>query len=88
MSPLFSPGCLYITAGISELIRQGTDITPNLNRHFRGDWGDIGPEDKAANNHALQHGKTLLSAYNITPDTTVWIMTQQGSTTVMFPHEY
>jgi hypothetical protein len=88
MSPLFSPGCLYITAGVSELIRQGTDITPYLSRHFRGDWGDIGQEDKAANHHALKYNGRLLSAYHITPDITLWILTQQGSTTVMYPYEY
>ncbi|ENA9696675.1 hypothetical protein ABG299_002203 [Salmonella enterica subsp. enterica] len=87
MSRLFSPGCLRITPGISELIIEGADIPPYLNRHLSGDWGDICDEAKDANNHAVRSGKTILSVYYITPETEIWILTAGGCTTIMLPSE-
>ncbi|ECF1703689.1 hypothetical protein ABWR82_004380 [Salmonella enterica subsp. enterica] len=88
MSRLFSPGCLRITSGISELIIDGADIPPYLNRHLSGDWGDICDEARDANNHAVSSGKTILSAYYVTPETEIWIKTAGGTTTIMLPCEY
>ncbi|HDP0319668.1 TPA: plasmid related protein [Salmonella enterica subsp. enterica serovar Concord] len=88
MTMLFSLGCLYVTPGIRELIKQGVNIQSFLTRHLRGDWGDICQEDKSANNHAAERDGMILSAYWVTPDTKIWIMTDNGSTTIMLPDEY
>ncbi|MGU9648505.1 plasmid related protein [Salmonella enterica] len=88
MSRLFPAGCLYITHGINDLIIQGTDITPYLNQHLHGDWGDICDDDKNANNHAVSSGGMILSAYQITPECKIWTLTDGGTTTIMLPCEY
>lgn len=87
MTRLFSPGCLCITPGISEMIIEGADIPPFLNRHLCGDWGDICDEAKDVNNRAVSSGGTILSVYYVTPEAEVWIMTAGGSTTIMLPSE-
>ncbi|APV90414.1 TPA: hypothetical protein ML354_001718 [Salmonella enterica] len=87
MSRLFSPGCLRITPGISELIIEGIDIPPYLNRHLNGDWGDICDEAKGANNCSVSSGGTILSVYYVTPVVEIWILTAGGCTTIMLPSE-
>ncbi|EKS4627012.1 plasmid related protein [Salmonella enterica] len=84
MSRLFPAGCLCITPGINELISQG----PYLNRHLCGDWGDTCDDDKNANNHAVSSGGMILSAYQVTPESKIWILTDGGTTTIMLPCEY
>jgi hypothetical protein len=34
-----------------------------LQRHFAGDWGDVGPDDGQENDRALDTGARILSAY-------------------------
>jgi len=88
MCYLFSPGKVFGTPGIRELISQGTDFRPFLERHLQGDWGDISAEDKVSNNDALISGERIFSAYFVTPETKIWIVTDGGVTTIMFPSEY
>ncbi|MDK9361958.1 hypothetical protein [Lelliottia wanjuensis] len=89
MRILISPGRLYATAGVNHLISQGLDIRPLLSRHLRGDWGDIGDDDKLANDDAVRmHNDRILSAYAITPDIKIWILTDEGITTILLPSEY
>lgn len=61
-----------------------------LHRHQAGDWGDVGPEDRAANDRALTDGDRLLSAYLTDGGTKVWIITEwdRSVTTVLLPEEY
>ncbi|MGL4724550.1 MAG: hypothetical protein ACRCWW_08630 [Scandinavium sp.] len=87
MTPLFSPGCLYVTPGIHALIRRGMKLMPFLQRHTLGDWGNIGTEQKVANHHAIRHGKHIRSAYLVTPCTTLLIETLSGSTTLKLSDE-
>jgi hypothetical protein len=61
-----------------------------LQRHARGDWGDVCDEDKQANDRALKNGdERILSAYSITGKK-IWIITEwdRSVTTVLFPEEY
>jgi hypothetical protein len=37
-------------------------IQESLNRHVKGDWGDVDDEDKETNNYALKEGYRVLSA--------------------------
>jgi hypothetical protein len=66
-----------------------------LDRHVKGDWGDLDAEDKQANDQALKQGSRLLSAYNDDrfPGhgvSTLWIITEadRSATTILFPDEY
>lgn len=86
MSRLCLPGCLCITPGINELILQGTDIVPYLNRHLSGDWGDINDAERARNIQSLESGNGhVLSVHCVTPDITIWITTRAGKTVIMLP---
>lgn len=41
------------TPGAVELMQQGLDVAALLGRHARGDWGDLGDDDRQANEDAL-----------------------------------
>lgn len=79
-----TPGVLDATegdAGLAALL---------LTRHARGDWGDICPEDAAANNDALENGGRLMSVYKLFNGPTLWIITEhdRSVTTLLLPSEY
>lgn len=70
-------------------------IQDSLNRHVKGDWGDVDDEDKQTNDLALKQGPRLLSAYNDdrfpkNGVATIWIITEadRSATTILFPDEY
>ena len=84
----FPLGDVYVSRAVFHNI-EAPNITWMLNRHSRGDWGDLHPEDIAANDQALVDGSRLLSAYTIA-DTKVWVITEwdRSVTPVLFPSEY
>jgi hypothetical protein len=95
----FNTGQIVATRGVYDLACENPDfaqfIQKSLNRHVRGDWGDVDEEDKQANNQALKQGSRLLSAYNDDrfPQNgvaTIWIITEadRSATTILFPNEY
>jgi hypothetical protein len=61
-----------------------------LRRHALGDWGELGPEERALNDRALANGKQLMSAYRTKDNKTVWVITEadRASTAVLLPGEY
>ena len=69
-----------------------------LNRHARGDWGNVCGDDKASNDQALIDGNRILSAYSIDPskpskgygNNCLWIITEadRSVTTFLLPDEY
>jgi hypothetical protein len=88
---LFLLGQLVATPGaLVSAKKYGVDLNQLLERHVSGDWGDLGDEDKEANEQALAHrvGR-LFSAYG-TGDSKVWIITEadRSSTTILRPDEY
>jgi hypothetical protein len=91
----FPLGDLLATPGaLSALAADGDEqVTWNLativNRHAVGDWGDLCPEDRTANDDALKHGGRLLSAY-IVSGKKLWLITEadRSATTVLLPEEY
>lgn len=88
---LFRLGQVYITPGAQDAFATtGDKIEPFLSRHVRGDWGDLDNHDRQENNHCLQHGCRLLSAYRLRDNTKVWIITEadRSSTTILLPSEY
>jgi hypothetical protein len=99
INPVFSTGQIVASRGVYDLACENTDfaqfIQKCLNRHVKGDWGDVDGEDKQANDCALKQGTRLLSAYNDDRFlqhgvATVWIITEadRSSTTILFPDEY
>lgn len=93
---LFGLGTLYVTAGIQELMDQGLDMTPFIQRHATGDWGDVCEDDAAENYLSVKKGFRILSAYTCSltenPETRVkvWIITEadRSATTILLPEEY
>ncbi|MEB0056724.1 hypothetical protein [Variovorax sp. LG9.2] len=92
----FDTGNCYATPGALDAIeRAGVSFAELLGRHVRGDWGDLGNEDRAANIQALRHGSRIFSAYHLKSGARVWVITeavsddgQRASTTLMLPADY
>ena len=89
----FNPGQLVVTRGVSDLMDNeefAMHVSRSLRRHLAGDWGDVGEEDREANEVALQVGDRLFSVYRIGGSSTLWIITEgdRSATTVLFPDEY
>lgn len=69
-------------------------IAELLDRHARGDWGDLCAFDRQQNSQALKTGARLLSAYETTAGR-CWIITEatddagaRPSTCVLRPQDY
>ena len=88
-SPIqFNPGQVYATPGAIAL---GVDLTPYLDRHVRGDWGEmLGFDDVLANETALANGERLLSKYEVRPGVSIYVITEwnRSVTTLLLPEEY
>ena len=52
------------------------DAYAALQRHARGDWGEVCPEDAAENELSLKEGCRLMSVYRDRNGTTFWIITE------------
>jgi hypothetical protein len=64
--PLFKLGQTVATPGALEAMEQA-GITPItlLNRHQRGDWGDLDTEDKQSNDQALPLGNGIFFSLQV-----------------------
>jgi hypothetical protein len=100
------PADVVMTAHVAWWIDEQPDrlawILNCLARHNSGDWGDLDPDDRAANNHALRHRDgRVISNYPIpaeladetVDDDAVWIITDDlddpdAPTTVLWPSDY
>lgn len=61
-----------------------------LPRHYAGDWGEVCPEDRAANERALIENTRLVSVYRTQAGVKFWIMTEwdRSLTTILLPEDY
>ena len=61
-----------------------------LARHAAGDWGEVGAEDWASNDAALENETRILSAYRLATGVKIWIITEadRSATTILLPEEY
>lgn len=86
---LFPLGRIFATPGALAVLGP-EDILLALHRHAAGDWGDVGEEDKKANQAALKDGARLLSAYVSRAGVSFWVITEadRSVTTVLLPGEY
>lgn len=89
--PLFPAGRLVATPSALALLEQVNQSPLQfLSRHLRGDWGELGQEDKAENELSLKYGFRLLSSYQVTDTEKIWIITEadRSLTTLLLPEEY
>lgn len=89
--PLFSLGLVVGTQGaVRALEEAGQHPQEFLDRHIRGDWGEVPNADKWENNHSVQHGFRILSAYTTNTGDQLWIITEgdRSATTFLLPDEY
>lgn len=89
--PLFPLGQIVATPGALETLEAAAESPADLlNRHVRGDWGDLDEEDKAANHAALKDGSRILSAYVLSTAERIWVITEadRSSTCLLRPDEY
>jgi hypothetical protein len=87
----FSLGRLVATPGALEaLARSGQSPDFFLEKHLRGDWGEVDDEDWKLNDQALVDGSRLLSAYTTLKGVRLWVVTEadRSSTCVLRPEEY
>jgi hypothetical protein len=66
-----------------------------INRHLRGDWGDLDDEDRRLNDEALIDGGRILSSYTTRKGEKLWVITEacgddgrRASTCLLLPEEY
>ncbi|MES2206769.1 MAG: hypothetical protein V4525_08240 [Pseudomonadota bacterium] len=89
----FSLGKLVITPdALSTLEEANQRPFDFVERHIKGDWGDMCEDDKQSNEEAILEGRRIMSAYKINPEQEekVWIITEadRSSTTILLPSEY
>lgn len=88
---LFALGRLVATPGaLAALEANASGSTEYLERHVRGDWGDLCEEDQQANTEAVEVGLRILSAYRLPDGTKLWVITEadRSATTLLLPEEY
>jgi hypothetical protein len=84
----FPLGRTVITANALNTL-DPAEVQRGLSRHANGDWGEIFPEDASINDHDMEHGGRLLSAYGQGKQR-FWIITEanRAVTTVLLPLDY
>lgn len=84
----FPLGQVVITPNALETVST-EELNAGFQRHARGDWGNVSPDDAALNDEALIHGDRLLSAYG-EGDKRFWIITEadRSVTTILMPEDY
>ncbi|MGA4256767.1 plasmid related protein [Ralstonia nicotianae] len=77
-------------AAITALAAADVSIFKLLNRHARGDWGDLSTEDLVLNDLAAITGQRVLSSYLLGNGQKVYFVTEwdRSSTTVLLSEEY
>ena len=87
----FSPGSVVATpAALAALEAAGQSPLEFLQRHLRGDWGEVDAHDRRENELALRRGLRLLSAYTLRDGTRIWVITEadRSATTLLLPEDY
>ena len=95
----FLLGQTVMTCGVNAQMQRdeyfGAHVHDCIRRHLSGDWGDLGDEDKASNDAAINppggcEADRIFSAYESAEHPKIWIITEwdRSVTTVLFPDEY
>ena len=82
-------GQLVMTPGVQAEVPPD-DYLSALQRHARGDWGNVSSGDKKLNDEALTEGTRVLSSYEGGNNVKFWIITEadRSVTTILLPEEY
>jgi hypothetical protein len=89
METLFPMGQCVITANAKDTLH-AEDVKLSLDRHVRGDWGELCQQDWKENEVALAQGLRLFSRYKDRAGTDFYIITEhdRSVTTVLLPEDY
>lgn len=89
-TPKFSLGHVIITTELAHVIPDDKEIQEFLFRHVTGDWGDLEQADKEANDHDLEIGERLVSAYHLKSGEKIYIITEhdRSVTTILLAEQY
>lgn len=90
-NPKFPLGQVVATPGaLHALSDAGESAQKFLDRHVRGDWGDLDNHDRAENELSVAEGLRVLSAYRLSDGAKIWIITEadRSSTCILLPEEY
>lgn len=94
--PKFELGQVVATPGcIEALKRAGQTPQEVLVRHLRLEQGELCDDDYHANEMSLMDGCRILSAFRLTTDVKIWVLTEavgdngkRASTCLLLPEEY
>ncbi len=98
--PRFSLGQVVATPqAMATVERLGKSLLEFIERHVRGDWGDLSEDDQQANEDALVDGSRILSSYILEGEgdnvVKLWIITEaeddsgnRVATTALLADEY
>ncbi len=94
--PKFGLGRVVATPSALELLQSnGQSPQVFLDRHVRGDWGEISEGDGDCNEAALNDGSRIMSVYATKLGQKVWVITEAAdergrrpATTILLPDEY
>jgi hypothetical protein len=93
--PLFEAGSVVATPAVLRHLA-ANNVLPAafLSYHLHGEWGQVSPEDAAANDRAVKDGGRILSVFGLASEK-IWIITEavgddghRASTCMLFPSEY
>ncbi len=61
-----------------------------LERHMKGDWGEVSSADWKENDLSVEKGFRILSSYSLSTGKTIWIITEadRSATTILLPEDY
>jgi hypothetical protein len=85
----FALGKLVATPGtLADFTME--EIAECIERHAANDWGDMDPEDLAANDAALEDGSRVFSSYSFPDGRKLWVITEASRehTTALRPEDY
>ncbi len=86
-------GRVLVSKGVAELAREkrrfAAFIRESLDRHRKGDWGEMSDEVRQLNNQNLGISTRLFSSYESAGFPEIWITTEpdRSFSTIMFPDE-
>ena len=75
---------------LAAINKAGDDARTFLDRHAKGDWGEIDKSDWTVNDEALRIGDRVVSVYKLKDSTRIWIITEadRSATTILLPEDY
>jgi hypothetical protein len=88
---MFELGQLVATPGALDALQRNQQTPLEfIERHLTHDWGYLDEEDKRENDHSVEHGLRVLSAYLLRDGTRIWVITEadRSVTTILLPSEY